>query len=135
MGWENGGGESSCRGVNLVSEGQRDFYKILGVNYDATDDSIRSNYLRLALKWHPDKHIGEDGATLKFQEINEAYRVLSDPAKRLEYDMKGDFVQEYSIIEYLNRFKGLILTCNGLGISNQNQWAPHTLRVGRESTH
>ncbi|KAL2650061.1 hypothetical protein R1flu_018189 [Riccia fluitans] len=129
MGWEKGG-ESSCRGVNVVCEGQTDFYKVLGVNYDATDDSIRSNYLRLALKWHPDKHVGEDGATLKFQEINEAYRVLSDPAKRLEYDMKGDFVQEYSIIEYLNRFKGLILTCNGLGISTQNKWAPHTLRVG-----
>ncbi|CAM6083632.1 unnamed protein product [Calypogeia fissa] len=118
MGWENDGQSSSCRGPNVVADDQKDFYKVLGVDYDASDDSIRSNYLRLALKWHPDKHSGEQSATLKFQKINEAYRVLSDPAKRLDYDMNGDFVQDYSISEYLNRFKGLILTCNGLGISN-----------------
>ncbi|KAK6940231.1 DnaJ domain [Dillenia turbinata] len=95
----------------------KDYYRILEVDYDATDEIIRSNYIRLALKWHPDKQKGQDCATSKFQEINEAYQVLSDPVKRREYDKKRMlYVHDYNITEYLNRYKGLILTCNGLGI-------------------
>ncbi|KAG0620185.1 hypothetical protein M758_4G196500 [Ceratodon purpureus] len=98
----------------------QDHYKVLGVDYDATDDSIRTSYLRLALKWHPDKHNGSTAATLKFQEINEAYRVLSDPLMRHEYDMQGNYgLQDYNYTDYLKRFKSLILTCNGLGISSR----------------
>ncbi|KAF5456025.1 hypothetical protein F2P56_025541 [Juglans regia] len=97
----------------------KDYYKILEVDYDATDDAIRSNYIRLALKWHPDKKKDQDSATSRFQEINEAYQVLSDPAKRREYDQKGMlYAYDYNIIEYLHRYKGLILTCNGLGIKH-----------------
>ncbi|XP_024525887.1 uncharacterized protein LOC9644689 isoform X2 [Selaginella moellendorffii] len=118
--------DSSCRDhhTTAADRARKDYYKILGVDCDASTDSIRISYLRLALKWHPDKHQGQDSAaTLKFQEINEAYTVLSDPAKRRDYDMRADFnVQEYSIIEYLNRFKGLILTCNGLGIGDLSEW-------------
>ncbi|GLT74443.1 hypothetical protein SLA2020_462420 [Shorea laevis] len=100
----------------------KDYYKILEVDYDATEDAIRSNYIRLALKWHPDKQKGEDSATSRFQEINEAYQVLSDPVKRSEYDKKGMmYAYDYNIVEYLNRYKGLILTCNGLGI-RQSIW-------------
>ncbi|XP_030933008.1 uncharacterized protein LOC126699493 [Quercus robur] len=95
----------------------KDYYKILEVDYDATDDTIRSNYIRLALKWHPDKQKDQDSSTSRFQDINEAYQVLSDPVKRIEYDKKGMlYVYDYNIIEYLNRYKGLILTCNGLGL-------------------
>ncbi|CAL9061226.1 unnamed protein product [Musa banksii] len=94
----------------------KDYYKILEVDYDATEEIIRSNYIRLALKWHPDKK-KEESATSRFQEINEAYKVLSDPVKRREYDEKEVcVVEDYNAIEYLNRYKGLILTCNGLGI-------------------
>ncbi|KAJ8479989.1 hypothetical protein OPV22_023716 [Ensete ventricosum] len=94
----------------------KDYYKILEVDFDATEEVIRSNYIRLALKWHPDKR-KEESATSRFQEINEAYKVLSDPIKRLQYDEKGVCViQDYNTIEFLNRYKGLILTCNGLGI-------------------
>ncbi|XP_043700458.1 chaperone protein DnaJ-like, partial [Telopea speciosissima] len=68
-------------------------------------------------QWHPDKRKDENGATSRFQEINEAYKVLSDPIRRREYDRKGmPIADDYDIIEYLNRYKGLILTCNGLGI-------------------
>ncbi|GMH21845.1 hypothetical protein Nepgr_023688 [Nepenthes gracilis] len=95
----------------------KDYYKLLEVDYDATEEVIRSNYIRLALKWHPDKHKGQDDATSRFQEINEAYQVLSDPVKKQEYDEKGmAHVYDYNIIDYLNRYKGLILTCNGLGM-------------------
>ncbi|KAK1263622.1 hypothetical protein QJS04_geneDACA011957 [Acorus gramineus] len=102
--------------LSLLSK-PKDYYKILEVDYDATEETIRSNYIRLALKWHPDKRKDEDSATSRFQEINEAYKVLSDPVKRREYDAKGVlYVQDYDFNEYLNRFKGLNLTCNGLGI-------------------
>ncbi|KAG4954835.1 hypothetical protein AAZX31_14G166700 [Glycine max] len=97
----------------------KDYYKILEVDYDATDDAIRSNYIRLALKWHPDKHKDHNSATSRFQDINEAYQVLSDPVKRREYDINGmRYEYDYNIIDYLNRYKGLILTCNGLGIKH-----------------
>ncbi|KAJ9146507.1 hypothetical protein P3X46_028763 [Hevea brasiliensis] len=102
--------------LSLVSK-PKDYYKILEVDYDACDDAIRSNYIRLALKWHPDKQKNQESATSRFQEINEAYQVLSDPARRREYDKKGLlYIHDYNIIDYLNRYKGLILTCNGLGI-------------------
>ncbi|GLU16101.1 hypothetical protein SLE2022_325510 [Rubroshorea leprosula] len=107
--------------ISLLSK-PKDYYKILEVDYDATEDAIRTNYIRLALKWHPDKQKGEDSATSRFQEINEAYQVLSDPVKRSEYDKKGMmYASDYNIVEYLNRYKGLILTCNGLGI-RQSIW-------------
>ncbi|KAG8059800.1 hypothetical protein GUJ93_ZPchr0002g23416 [Zizania palustris] len=67
----------------------KDYYKVLEVDYDASDDIIKLSYRRLALRWHPDKHKGDNDVTAKFQDINEAYTVLSDPAKRLEYDLSG----------------------------------------------
>ncbi|XP_022132209.1 protein tumorous imaginal discs, mitochondrial-like [Momordica charantia] len=97
----------------------KDYYNTLEVDYDATDDDIRGNYIRLALKWHPDKQKDQDVATSRFQEINEAYQVLSDPIKRREYDNKGMlYTYDYTVVEYLSRYKGLILTCNGLGIKH-----------------
>ncbi|KAJ6953086.1 dnaJ [Populus alba x Populus x berolinensis] len=178
--------QDSCFNFDLLSllSRPKDYYKILEVDYDATDDAIRSNYIRLALKWHPDKQKDEDSATSRFQEINEAYQdyklavclafihgysspkivipnVLNPmlfcsfsmnstsaalsvkhsaapPTRRVgflghkpfgsesrsydvfetsEYDTKGMMhIYDYNISEYLNRYKGLILTCNGLGI-------------------
>ncbi|KAJ9180915.1 hypothetical protein P3X46_009102 [Hevea brasiliensis] len=102
---------------------QKDYYKILEVDYDATDEKIRLNYLKLALKWHPDKHEGDSAVTAKFQEINEAYRVLSDPAERSDYNLTGIHeINKYTLQEYLARFKGMIITCNGLGISHKSIW-------------
>ncbi|XP_056694605.1 uncharacterized protein [Spinacia oleracea] len=98
-------------------------FKILEVEYDATDEDIRLSYRKLALKWHPDKHKDDSVVTAKFQDINEAYRVLSDPGTRLEYDLSGDYeIDKYSLPEYLARFKGMILTCNGLGINHSSLW-------------
>ncbi|KAL6563837.1 hypothetical protein OROGR_002796 [Orobanche gracilis] len=95
----------------------KDYYKVLEVDFDASEEIIRTNYIRLALKWHPDKQKNEDTATSRFQEINEAYQVLSDPVTRREYDKNGmNCTYDSNITEYLSRYKSLILTCNGLGM-------------------
>ncbi|XP_052180319.1 uncharacterized protein LOC127793581 [Diospyros lotus] len=108
-------------GNEETSSSYKDYYKILEVDYDATDEQIRLNYRKLALKWHPDKHKGDNAVTEKFQQINEAYTVLSDPDKRLDYDLTGYFeIDKYTLREYLTRFKGMILTCNGLGMSHSS---------------
>ncbi len=68
--------------------GKRDYYEVLGVCRDATDEEIRSAFRRLAFKYHPD-HNHDDGAGEKFKEINEAYEVLSDANKRAAYNRYG----------------------------------------------
>ncbi len=67
----------------------KDYYKILGVNRDASPEDIKKAYRRLALKYHPDKNPNNKEAEEKFKEINEAYAVLSDPEKRRQYDTFG----------------------------------------------
>lgn len=64
----------------------KDYYKILGLEPDATTDEIKRAYRKLALKYHPDRNPGDKEAEEKFKEINEAYQVLSDPEKRAKYD-------------------------------------------------
>ena len=69
---------------------KKDYYEILGVTKDASDDVIRKAYKKLAIKWHPDKHVDDKKeAEEKFKEISEAYSVLSDPKKRRKYDNGG----------------------------------------------
>ena len=69
----------------------KDYYKILEVTKDASEQEIKSNYKRLAMKWHPDKNPNNrDEATQKFNEISEAYKVLKDPTKRKTYDNFGE---------------------------------------------
>ena len=61
------------------------YYEVLGLNRDATDDDIRRAFRRLALQFHPDRSDAPD-AEEQFQEINEAYQVLSVPSTRIDYD-------------------------------------------------
>ncbi len=68
----------------------KDYYNILGIKRDATDEEIKKAYRRLARKHHPDVNPGNKAAEAKFKEINEAYEVISNKEKRKKYDQFGD---------------------------------------------
>ena len=68
----------------------KDYYKILGVKRDASEQDIKKAYRRLARQYHPDVNPGDKQAEAKFKQINEANEVLSDKEKRQKYDQFGD---------------------------------------------
>jgi molecular chaperone DnaJ len=68
---------------------KRDYYEVLGVNRDASDQQIKSAYRKLALKYHPDRNQGDKQAEEHFKEAAEAYAVLADQQKRSLYDRFG----------------------------------------------
>jgi len=67
---------------------KRDYYEVLGIARNATDEEIKRAFRKLAFKYHPD-HNRNDGAEERFKEVNEAYEVLSDPDKHAAYDRFG----------------------------------------------
>jgi curved DNA-binding protein len=75
-----------------------DYYQILGVGKNASEDEIKKAYRKLAMKYHPDHAKGDKGAEEKFKKLSEAYAVLSDKEKRKEYDTYGSegFRQRFS---------------------------------------
>ena len=68
---------------------KRDYYEVLGVDRNADDAALKKAYRQLAKKYHPDVNPGDKEAEAKFKEATEAYSVLSDPAKRKQYDQFG----------------------------------------------
>jgi molecular chaperone DnaJ len=67
----------------------KDYYQILEVGRNATEEEIKKSYRQLALKYHPDRNPGDNAAEEKFKEASEAYEVLRDPEKRRLYDQYG----------------------------------------------
>lgn len=83
----------------LKKSKQKDYYKILGVSKNATDDEIKKAYRKKALIHHPDRHANSSDSDkkeqeIKFKEIGEAYAVLSDPKKKMRYDSGQDMEDE-----------------------------------------
>jgi len=99
--------------------GEIDYYKMLGVNKNASDEEIKKAYRKLAMKYHPDHAKGDKSAEEKFKSISEAYAVLSDKEKRHQYDTFGStgFQQKYSQEDI---FKGFDFSniFNDLGFGN-----------------
>jgi len=99
----------------------KDYYKVLGVDKNATPEDIKKAYRQLALKYHPDRNKGDKEAEERFKEINEAYAVLSDAEKKRQYDMFGaeGFRQRYSQEDIFRGFDiGDILKDFGVGTSD-----------------
>ena len=84
-----------------------DYYSILQVARDASEDDVRSAYRKLARQYHPDVNTAEDAA-VRFKEVTEAYEVLSDPQRRQRYDMFGstDGTAGFGIDDLFNTFFG-----------------------------
>jgi DnaJ-class molecular chaperone len=68
---------------------QRDYYEVLGVSRNASEQDIKRAYRKLAKQYHPDRNPGDPKATEKFKEVQQAYEVLSDKTKRAQYDQFG----------------------------------------------
>jgi molecular chaperone DnaJ len=72
----------------------RDFYNILGVQRDVSNEDIKRAYRVLARRYHPDRNPNDAAAEMRFKDVNEAYRTLSDPDKRARYDRLGPLYTE-----------------------------------------
>lgn len=93
----------------------KDYYKILGVSEEASENEIKKAYRKLAVKYHPDKNPGDKKAEEKFKEISEAYYSLGDAKRRKEYDnlrrmgaYTGDFssARGFDFSDFMNQFSG-----------------------------
>ncbi|MFD2574527.1 DnaJ C-terminal domain-containing protein [Spirosoma soli] len=80
-----------------------DYYNVLGVPKDASEDDIKKAYRKLARKHHPDLNPNDAEANKKFQQINEAHEILSDPEKRKKYDQYGNDWQHADLFEQARR--------------------------------
>ncbi|KAF2476859.1 TPR-like protein [Lindgomyces ingoldianus] len=78
--------------LELKKSQRKDYYKILGISKDASDQEIKKAYRKLAIVHHPDKNPDDDQAAERFKEIQEAHETLSDPQKRARYDSGEDLV-------------------------------------------
>ncbi|MEY2888836.1 MAG: Chaperone protein DnaJ, partial [Pseudomonadota bacterium] len=72
-----------------MATGKRDFYEVLGVGKNASDEDLKKAYRKLAMKYHPDRNLDNPSAEAKFKEAKEAYETLADPQKRHAYDQYG----------------------------------------------
>lgn len=73
---------------------QTDYYKTLGVSKNSSTKDIKKAYYQLAKKYHPDTNKDDPNASKKFQEVSEAYEILSDDTKRKEYDTYGTTTEQ-----------------------------------------
>ena len=104
----------------------KDYYKILELNKNATEDEIKKAYRKLAKKWHPDKNRDNPKAEEKFKEIQEAYEILSDPKKKETYDFGGsNNGYDYSSFNGFDGFKSYTRTENSDGSTSYQNFDPN----------
>jgi molecular chaperone DnaJ len=84
----------------------KDYYNLLGISKDASQDDIKKAFRKLARKYHPDLNPGDKSSEEKFKEINEAYAVLSDPEKRTQYDNAGTTFEQFGGFEGFRGYGG-----------------------------
>src|SRR5215203_1457754 len=96
-----------------------DYYKVLGVHKSATQEDIKKAYRKLARKLHPDLNPNDKEAHKKFQQINEANDVLSDPEKRKKYDQYGEHWQHAEQFEQQRQQQQAHGTGGGFGGGGQ----------------
>ena len=84
----------------------KDYYNILGVSKQASQDEIKKAYRKLAVKYHPDKNPDNKDAEARFKEISEAYDVLGDPEKRQKYDSLGANWKQYENMDFNGGSRG-----------------------------
>jgi len=73
-----------------MAKGKNDYYSILGIDRDASEEELKRAYRNLAIKWHPDRNPGSAAAEERFKAVAEAYAVLSHPERRRQYDVMGE---------------------------------------------
>jgi curved DNA-binding protein len=99
---------------------KKDYYDVLGIPKNATDDQLKKAYRKLAMQYHPDRNPGkEQWANDKFKEINEAYGILGDPEKRKQYDQfgtVGDLGDIFSSANTRTTFEDLMKDFGGAGL-------------------
>jgi len=96
-----------------------DYYKILGIDKNATEKEVKNAYRKLARKHHPDLHPNDKEAKAKFQQINEANEVLSDPVKRQKYDQHGKDWKHAEEYERANQYQQQSSRSRGASYSNR----------------
>ncbi|HDH97447.1 MAG TPA: molecular chaperone DnaJ, partial [Proteobacteria bacterium] len=114
---------------------EKDYYQILGVPRNASQEEIKKAFRRLAVKYHPDKNPGDPKAEEMFKDISEAYQVLSDPEKRRIYDaygyegLKGAGYRGFtSFDDIFASFSDLFEEIFGFGFGGRRRYGPQPQR-------
>jgi molecular chaperone DnaJ len=116
----------------------KDYYEILGLNKDCTQEDIKKAYRKLAIKYHPDKNPDNKEAEEKFREINEANDTLSDPDKRAAYDNQGQNFSSFfnfgDIFNMTGNIRKTYQTYVELTLEEVNTGITRTISYNTEST-
>ena len=102
--------------MTILLSAKRDYYDILGVTKTATQQEVKQQYRKLALKFHPDRNQYSD-AEEHFKEISEAYSVISNPEKKSIYDMYG-----HAGVNQRHSNQDIFRSANGGGFDSNDVW-------------